>query len=261
MPTTLKAKMSQSVSEKAMKRASALFVSAILVALSALARGGGRDDMPKLLRQIVHGHDAVQFVSAGEALTPTGEPRPEYFPPAVAETVKEILNQKPENGCIRYGEVWIDRVNVPLRESVNEGLRTADYVVEGVVTGRVYGFRAGEPGQLLRVSQLRALLGALPEAKELYVFYPVGTFRAGDQLICKTDWRYGDPPADGDRAVVFALPNQTFGQFVDIVDEAGFIRVQKDGSLNLPQRFNAETAPRSIDALRRVIEKQLFQKE
>lgn len=244
-----------------MRERAVLLASVLIAALAATAGKNVVHPMPTIIKEVVHGDDAVQFVSASETLTPTGEPRPDRFAPAVAEMIQGILNQAPEDGCIRYGEVWIDRVNVPLRESVDDAVGSADYIVEGVVTGRQFGFRAGEPGQLIRLSQLNAVRGTSAPRSELFVFYPVATFSVGSHVICKTDWRYGAAPADGDRLVVFALPNQTFGQFVDIVDEAGLITVRKDGALLLPKRLENANAPRTIDALRRRIDKPLLQKE
>jgi hypothetical protein len=245
-----------------MKACRLLLCVLVILACTAVWAENTRKPMPTVMRDIVHGADVVQFVSADEAVSPTGELRADRFHPEVAKVVEGILDQTPESGCIRYGEVWIDRVNVPVRSSVDEAISTAEYVAEGVVTGHEFGFRAGEPGQLLRLSQLKIIYGDGPSTDQLFLFYPVATFKVGARIICKTDWRYGsDVPAEGERVILFALPNQTFGQFVDVIDEAGVIPVRKDGALRLPERLAHPDAPRTLDALRRIIDLPGLKKE
>lgn len=86
---------------------------------------------------------------------------------------------------------------------------------------------------------------------------PVGRFTVGGVTICKTDGRYAEPPAIGDKVFLFVgKPEDSSG------DDAGdVITVALDGALRLPRQYVAgeqratlrASAPRSeSDLLARI---------
>lgn len=225
-------------------------VIAIVTILSAPQGTGG--SMPKLLRDDTSATERILFVSASEAFTPDGRLRTEHFSREASLFMEGMLEMPSADGCIHYEERFDNSVNLPFRDSVESAIATSEYVFEGRVVEREYGFRNGEPGQLLRLADVTAP-GRPLRRDRLFVFFPVGRFTAGPLTICKTDRRYAAEPHVGDRIVVFAIPHSLIGDFVDMSDEAGLIVVRKNGNLSLPARLDTEEAPRDLEALHRRI--------
>jgi hypothetical protein len=239
-----------------------LFCVMLLIApLTAVAQGSSAA-MPRVLREFAYGDVRTLFVSASEALSPSGELRADLFPAEEGRMVRDLLKTAPVNGCIPYTEVYYSRVNVPIRMSIDDSISTAEIIVEGVVDGREYGFQFGVPGQLLRLGNLNPIRGQSEiRSSNLYVFVPVGRFNVGTQAICKTDYRYATPPSIGDRVVAFLLPDMLIGQYGDLIDESGLVTVRKNGALSLPARFEGDDLPQTLPALRNRIERPHLEKK
>jgi len=238
-----------------------LLLIAACAAAIPLAAAEPWQSIPKVLREIDGGTERILFVSASEALTPTGELRRDLFPAETSIIVGDLLRQPVVDGCIKDEEHFYSLVNLPHRDSIDTAAATAEFVVEGVVDAREYGFHGGEPGQLLRLEQLHVLRGSELATEHLYVFLPVGRFQVGSATICKTDRRYAAEPALGDRVVALVLPNMIEGEFADVIDAAGLVTVHRNGTLSLPTRFNTDDAPRTLDALRVRIDKPHLEKQ
>jgi hypothetical protein len=213
--------------------------------------------MPPVLREATLGTDRVLFVSARQALGPDGAIREELFPAETGIMLRRLLERPPVAGCIPDGEHHYDRVNVPVRDSLDVAISTAATIIEGVVDGREYGFHGGEPGQLLRLADLEILHGNPSRAEHLFIFLPVGRFSVGPHQICKTDARYASEPAMGDRVVVLLLPHMAGSEFLEVLDESGLITVRADEALSLPSRFESADVPRTRNALRQRIDERV----
>jgi len=218
--------------------------------------------MPTVLKEIVHGSEVLQFVSASHAIKPSGEIDEMLFPSPTSTMLQSLLERPAVDGCIPDEEYIYDYVGIPFRETLDEAVGTAERVFEGVVDGREYGFHGGEPGQLLRVSEVKALRGDMADVEALFVFVPVGRFEVDGKVICKTDRRYASPPAIGDRVIVFQLPGMLNGQFVELIDDAGLVTVRRNGALSLPTKFESNESAMTPEQLRsRIRNPRLLQKD
>jgi hypothetical protein len=111
--------------------------------------------------------------------------------------------------------------------------------VLGRVTNRAYGFAAGEPGQLIQIEPVRSYGHPLSQPR-YYFFVPIGRFTVAGVTICKTDDRYAEPPAIGDKVFLFVgKPEDTLGVFFFIYGAGDAIPVAPDGALRLPRQYAA----------------------
>lgn len=182
------------------------------------------------------------FVSADVAIGPDGELNTDVLDP-LSEVVLGNLLDNFERGvygpdCVKYGEVYIERVNPPDRSSLQSATRSANLILEAVVTGRDYGFYQGRvAGQLLVLEVEQVIRGSAP-LDSYYVFYPVGRFEAGPYSFCKVDGRVPEPPEIGERLLLLS-PSVAESQepFLDVRDVHSFIVLDRAGKARLPPDF------------------------
>ena len=140
------------------------------------------------------------------------------------------------DGCIAVGEFYHDYINAPRRGSLAATISDADFVLEGRVVTRSYGFMDGVPGQLLRIRTHDALKTSRESLRSIYyIFVPVADFTVAGVHFCKTDRRYPTPPEIGDTLFVFVQNEFVSDGYINTVDEAGYVRVLPSGVAVLPR--------------------------
>lgn len=209
----------------------------IIPLLVSIGAPASDSQMPHVLRtepSVPH----AAWVSANRAFTLSGELDSTLVSSDAAESIKRILARPESAGCIRVGMRFEDYVNPPRRSTIAQALQTAEYALTGRVTGQLFGFFHGNPGQLVEVEPETMFKGKLPASK-YYFFLPIGEFESNGKRICKTDTRYAAAPNIGDQVVLFAvrLGSGQSGNFLDIFDEGGFLSIDSDGAVSFPQRY------------------------
>jgi hypothetical protein len=180
------------------------------------------------------------WVRADAAFTSSGELIEKVFHPLNAQGLRQLLAlpPDPEHGCIAITERFESWVNPPDRGSLRQAVLHSELIFRGEVVDRAYGFDRGWPGQLLRVEPREVLLGKAV-LDGYYFFVPVGTFQAGSYELCKTDYRYPEPPGRGDEVVLMlpyaAGPDEAF---LDLVWETSILVLHRDGAVGVPARFD-----------------------
>ena len=203
----------------------------------------GRDDQP-MPRALLGRFDSRRpaYLDASEVIDQNGQLRRDAPLSTAAErNLRDFLGAPKTNGCVHVGEVYYDWVNGPRRTSLAGTIQQSDFVVETRVVNRSYGFLDGVPGQLLRLNRVSTLKGTAPDYASYYIFVPVADFVVGGIHSCKTDIRYGAAPAVGD--TVFVMSNDVYvsNDYIDTVDEAGYVRALPDGRLVLPKSLAASS--------------------
>jgi hypothetical protein len=141
------------------------------------------------------------------------------------------------------------------RTTLQSAVTSAEVALLARVTGRAYGFKSGEGGQLLRLQPERIFKDSFRRQPEYYLFFPVGNFRVGNKAFCKRDDSYPTPPEVGEEVLVFVLKSFRMDeQYLDIVDGGGIITIKKDGSFSLPPSYDraSENVSRASELIRRV---------
>lgn len=157
--------------------------------------------------------------------------------------IHDFLAKPRANGCISVSEYYHDYINAPRRGSLATTISEADFVLEGKVVNRSFGFMEGVPGQLLRIRTQDALKGVKGSLRSVYyIFVPVADFTVSGVHFCKTDRRYATPPGIGDTVFVFGQNGFVSDEYINTVDEAGYVRVMPNGALMLPQSLNRDGA-------------------
>lgn len=198
------------------------------------------------------------FMEASDVLDENGNLRRDApLTTASERDLRDFLEHAPrQNGCIQVGNVYIDYLNAPQRPGLAKTIERSDFIVEARVVNRSYGFMRGIPGQLLRLSRLSTLKGVAPDYSNYYIFVPVGNFSVGPVHFCKTDTRYGEAPAVGDRLFIFGDKEWVDNDYINTIDEKGYVRALADDRLSLPRSM---VEPGSListgSELRRLIEK------
>ena len=169
-------------------------------------------------------------------------------------TLNSFLNLPRTNGCISAEEAYLDYVNPPERRDLTSAIDVSDFVVETKVVNRSFGFMEGIPGQLLQLQKLTELKRDAGEIRPLYyIFVPVADFTAGGLHFCKIDRRYGQAPQIGDTVFVFADRRFTANDYINVVNELGFVRASPDGSLRLPRALRGDVPAVNADDIRRLV--------
>jgi len=181
------------------------------------------------------------FVAASAAVSADGEVNTALFHPLVVEGLQEILARKPVEGCIQLGPFYWELINVPDRSTLRRAAKTSHLTIVGRVVDREYGFHFDEAGQLLEIEVEEVIRGEAP-LDRYYYFHPVSEFEAGPHRICKSDFRYPQPPGLGDR-VVLMVPRAVHDRrepFLDLETPEGVVVLAADGEVRLPDRFENE---------------------
>ena len=157
--------------------------------------------------------------------------------------LRDFLGQDRVNGCVVVREVYYDYINVPRRSSVLSAVNSADFIVESRVVNKSYGFLDGVPGQLLRIRTVGVPKGSIASTTDpYYIFVPVADFTVNGVHFCKTDERYPEPPAIGDEVFVFGQNNFVAGQYINTIDEKGYLRALPNGTIVVPKSLETTGA-------------------
>lgn len=183
------------------------------------------------------------WVDSRAVLTPSGQLNETLFHPGPAAWVKEILATEPVNGCVQAPLMSTNRTNAQPRASLDDSIKHTEFTLLGRVTGRSYGFYAGEPGQLLRIAPELILKGE-NRGDVYYAFMPFGDFKVGATKICKTDSRYAHPPDIGDEVFTFTPP--PIGGLLLIEDPGDIVIVGRGGNLILPPKYLPERPNKAL---------------
>jgi hypothetical protein len=212
-----------------------------LSAVAATPNPSPQPAMPHLLYRNGDARHAV-FLDASVVIDQGGKLKRDAPLDRFAEKIlRDVLAGPSINGCIAVGEFYFDYINLPRRFSLQSAVTAADFVVEGKVTNRAYGFVGGVPGQLLRVDTISALKGLETPLSQYYIFIPVADFTIAGVHFCKTDGRYPSPPQIGDRVFVFGQRDfASGGEYIDTLGAAGYVRVLSDGTLLLPKSLRID---------------------
>lgn len=194
------------------------------------------------------------WIEASIALTDTGEPNPAVWGQDTARILEILhtpsdhpiyLNGKvvgyqdraSEQGCRPVGATYFDYPDAPRRGTLDEAITDSKVALLARVTGKAYGFYAGDPGQLFQVEPVQSYGANLSQAA-YYFFMPVGRFRIGGVEICKTDERYADPPEIGDEVFLFVgKPADQAGVLFHVLNPGDIVPVDPSGALRLPRQY------------------------
>ncbi len=210
--------------------------------------------MPETLT--LAGATVPTWVAASVALTPSGELNAAAFGGETAN-IRKILDTPSDQpvyfngkvvgyqdrpsmeGCRPVGEGDFDYPDPPRRGSLDDAIADSKVALLGRITGKAYGFYAGEPGQLFQVEPLRSYGQALTKAR-YYFFIPIGRFQFGGIEICKTDERYAQPPQVGGEVFLFVgAPADREGVLFHVLSPGDIVVVEPDVSLRLPRQYTA----------------------
>ena len=142
------------------------------------------------------------WVRADRVLDSEGRVDRALFDPVNAEALERMFDSHPkgktcmvkDQKAIREGA---DRI-VPFEEIV----RDADWIFEGIITGKIDGFGQHRPGNLLRVEPDRTLHGPQNRTFPHFFFIPAGNVSVGNMAFCTTDPVYTAIPEVGDRVLL-----------------------------------------------------------
>jgi hypothetical protein len=164
------------------------------------------------------------------------------------------LRQDRVDGCVSVHEVYYDYINVPRRSSLVSAVSSADFIVESRVVNKSYGFLDGVPGQLLRILTIGVPKGEISSTTDpYYIFVPVADFTVNGVHFCKTDERYSEPPAVGDEVFVFGQRDFVAGQYINTIDEKGYLRALPNGTVVVPKSLKtAGDSELSLAGIRRL---------
>lgn len=143
------------------------------------------------------------FVAADLVLLPDGTVDPALFRPGEERAIQRHLALKTSGGCIRQD--FFSSYHLPAdagRSPIEERIHESENTILAKVTGRIYGYKASEPGTLLRVEMEEALSGEAHGSTH-FIHFPVGNFEMGDFKICRTTEGFPNPPEIGDRVLLF----------------------------------------------------------
>lgn len=233
------------------------FFVAIAVTMSLCSSVGAQkadEAMPKSIFTIDPGHP--HFLQADRVIDSSGRVRRDADLSSLAErNLSDFLKLPRENGRIDVGEVYLDYVNAPVRRGLPGAIETADFIIEGKVVRRSFGFMEGVPGQLLRLATVETLKGTARDRSHFYyVFVPVADFTIGGLHFHKTDRRYGDAPEVGDTLIVFASDAFVTNDYINVIDQRGYVRELPNGRVMLPKALGGDTStPLNGDDVRRMI--------
>lgn len=179
------------------------------------------------------------FVSAEAAVDGEGRLTDKVTNELSRQLLGRLLAKEAEEGCIQAGPLYEDAVVLLDRPDLPATLASAPVVLVARVVDREFGFSFWVPGQLLEIEVEEVVRGRLPRDR-YYVFYPVGTFEAGPYRICKTDPRFPEPPALGER-VLLMLPaiEDPDEPYLDL-DAPEAVVVLGGEETRLPRRFREQ---------------------
>jgi hypothetical protein len=230
----------------------------LFASLSAMAaRALEKDDVAPMPQTLFDRFDARRpvFLEASLVIGEGGRLKPDAPLRQSAErNLRDFLNQTRINGCVSVHEVFYDYINTPHRTGLASTIDSADFIVESRVVNKSYGFLDGVPGQLLRIRTVAMRKGDKSSARELYYFFiPVADFTTNGVHFCKTDERYTDPPQIGDEVFVFGQHDFVTDQYINTIDEKGFLRALPSGAVQLPKSLRTtEALPLLTEELRRM---------
>lgn len=158
--------------------------------------------MPQTLSRPSFDQPYPLFVAASATVNANGQLESSNFGGSALRDVSILLEKASQSsGCYTYGAVKDAVALGEDRSDFRRALRASPVAFMAEVTGAQAGFEYGIPGQLLRLRVEEVLRGQALLA-EYYYFVPVARFRVGAYEICKTDERFADPPAVGDRVLM-----------------------------------------------------------
>lgn len=204
--------------------------------------------MPEILYEAGDTRHAV-FLEASKVLGDGGKIKAEAPLTRISEkNLRNVLAQPLVNGCLALDEVFFDYVNRPRRNGLAATVAAADFIVEGTVVNKSFGFVEGIPGQLLRIHTITELTGSVRPLPQYYIFIPIADFTVGGAHFCKTDARYTAPPSVGDKVFVFGDKDFTSGEYIDTLGATGYVRSLPDGKLLLPHGLQVDNANGAHDS-------------
>lgn len=185
------------------------------------------------------------WVDSRVTLTASGQLNELLFHRASAGGVRELLATPATNGCIQAPKMSTNRIHAPPRGTVEDSVRNNEFTLLAKVTGRSFGFYAGDAGQLLRLSPEMILKGD-KGSDVYYAFSPFGEFTVGGLKICKSDDRYAPPPQIGEEVFIFTSP--PVGQLLLVEDPGDLFVVAASGKVILPPKYNSAEDIRTLSA-------------
>jgi hypothetical protein len=199
------------------------------------------------------------FVAASAAISSDGKIDSDLFHPHAVRSLESLLAVESATGCNELGPVYWELTNVPDRSTLRLAARTSQLTLVGRVVEREYGFHFFEAGQLLSIEVEEVIRGDAP-LDRYYYFHPIGDFQAGPYRICKSDSRYPEPPAIGDR-VLLMVPRPVTDPsepYLELETPEGVVVLAADGEIRLPDRFRPQkeegvslsTAPALVETVR-----------
>jgi hypothetical protein len=224
---------------------------ALLLSTSLFAQiGTDRGATPPVRLASIQGHpfwiDAREIPATPDVLLRHG------YDEATVRAIQRVLQVPEQEGCIALGRSYTQYVNAPVRTDLVSALRSSEFVIDAIVTGKAYGFFGGTAGQLLRLS-VKKLLAGHGGGANYFIFIPVGEFTVNGRRLCKSDPACTVVPAVGERVIVFAPRGYVSGQFVNIVDDGGLIGVGEGGVLTLPPRYASTAGAQDLPSLMQLL--------
>jgi hypothetical protein len=130
---------------------SLFFLLALATELGALE--ANPTPMPEILRVGASSPGQLPgWVDASQVLTKDGHVNSQLLGAEAASDIARILAAQEKGGCIKEGEIIIDRIVngvPPRRSSLEETFRSAAIAIRGRVTGRSAGLQGSFPGTLI----------------------------------------------------------------------------------------------------------------
>jgi hypothetical protein len=198
------------------------------------------------------------WVDASMVLNADGSPNTDLLHPSAVRQIKAFRANATGNSCLPVGHYFQDAIAPPERNTPEQAARNSRLVLFGTVTEKAFGLAGDQPGQLLRVTPDEIIKGQPRNVPAYFVFLPVGTIKIGNLEICKTDEYYPEPPAVGERVLLFVPDSWDWQQnqndpYLDLMNESGIITIHSDSTVSLPKRFRenlrALPAPSGAEAL------------
>lgn len=223
-----------------------VFLLALLTSLSSTQAVAGPQSqsapppMPKVVTWEPGGRPV--WVDASLVLTSSGAVDPKLFAPSAVSVIQTLLALPEVGGCIQATEVTSDYlfivgVTPPKAQSLAESIKTSELIMVGAVTNKSYGFSDQIAGELVQIKPEVLIKDSQGRQDYYYLFIPVGTFRVGGKLICKTDQREATPPEVGEHiAVLLRATTRGTSNFI-FPSEASHITIKSDGSLLAPEHL------------------------
>lgn len=148
------------------------------------------------------------WISADSIALPNGDLNLSALNKYDARTLGGYLKVTPEADCIQIDAIFHDAPNVVAPDTLDETISRAGFIVEATVRELQPGFYEGVPGNLLdlQVTKTYHDVEASPRPAHLYLFFPVGDFKAGKYHFCKVDPGFPPLPGVGDHVYFFGVP-------------------------------------------------------